>query len=186
MLCGTTDTIRAQWRQLLHQGQWPGASCSNTASRTAGDQPQHLSEASRAHLAQHPGSRSLGKSSGMRKVWGQAWKSVLRSVLDPVMVTKVRHIPEVARQAYCDEAHLKLSEEVGPWICRQIKLATHLQIYYFNPGKLLSSRPATIQFLPQIISLCWLLVSSTGTCASSQDSTYQHDPVRMSLSSTIQ
>lgn len=117
---------------------WPGASCSNTASRTAGDQPQHLSEASRAHMAQQPGSRLLDKSLGMRKVWGQAWKSVLGSGLGLVMVTSVRHSPVVARQACCDEAHLKSIEEVRPWICRQIKLATHLQIYYFNPEKLLS------------------------------------------------
>lgn len=105
---------------------WPGASCSNTATRTAGDQPQHLSEASRAHLAQQPGSRLLDKSSWMRKVWGQARKSILGSGLGPVMVTTVRHSPAVARQAYCDEAHLKSSEEVRPCICRQIKLATHL------------------------------------------------------------
>lgn len=92
------QTLREQWRWLLPEGQWPGASCSNTASRTAGDQPQHLSEASRTHLAQDPGSRLLGKSSGMRKIRGPAWKSVLRSVLGPVGVTKVRRIPLVATE----------------------------------------------------------------------------------------
>lgn len=182
MLCGTTDTLRAQRRWLLPEGWWPGASCSNTASRTAGDLPQHLSEASRAHLAQHPGSRLLGKSPGMRKVWDQAWKSVLRSVLGPVMVTKVRHIPVVARQTHCDEAHLKSSEEVRPWICRQIKLVTHLQIYSFNPGKLLSFPHFLQAFDPYPRSSCLLTQSpALGTCASSQDSTNQHESVPICL-----
>lgn len=173
---------------------------SNTDSTSPGNQPQHLSEASRAHLAQHPGSRLLGKSSGIRKVWGQAWKSVLRSVLGPVMVTKFSLIPEVARQAHCDEAHLKSSEEVRPRICRQIKLATPLQTY--NPVsqreetttlKLANgiqqkwnytSFPATIQSLPQIISLCWLLVSSTVELTGFHKSMWVSP--YLSLSSTLQ